>query len=213
MDEKDRDDDEKLHRVTLTQGFWLADTACSQELWEAVIGENPSQFKGLDRPVEQVSWDDCQKFIDSVNRRSDGLNLRLPTEAEWEYACRAGTATPFSFGDNITPAVVNYNGNYSYASGAKEEYREETVDVKLLPHNPWGLYQMHGNVHEWCADWFGDYPEGEVIDPVGPDTGGSRVLRGGSWALLGRYVRSASRSFAPPGYRYDSFGFRLARGQ
>jgi formylglycine-generating enzyme required for sulfatase activity len=212
-EEAERSKLERLHEVTLTQGFWLADTACTQALWTAVTGENPSNFKGEDRPVENVSWDDCRKFIESVNRPAEGLNLRLPTEAEWEYACRAGTTTPFAFGEHVTPDEVNYDGNFPYAGGEKGEYRLKTVGVKSLPSNPWGLYEMHGNVYEWCADWFGDYPEGDVTDPVGPATGGSRVLRGGSWAYHGGFVRSAFRDYVPPGYRNGSFGFRLARGQ
>jgi formylglycine-generating enzyme required for sulfatase activity len=137
----------------------------------------------------------------------------LPTEAEWEYSCRAGTTTPFSFGDQITPEQVNYDGNYPYAGGKKGLYREETVPVKDLPCNDWGLYQMHGNVWEWCQDWFGDYDLSVVEDPAGPSEGGSRVLRGGGWIDLGRNVRSAYRLAFAPGDRNGDFGFRLARGQ
>jgi formylglycine-generating enzyme required for sulfatase activity len=204
---------EHQHPVTLTKGYWLGETACTQELWEAVMGNNPSGFKGKSRPVETVSWDDCMEFIRRLNGLHPGLDLRLPTEAEWEYACRAGTKTPFSFGKNITPDQVNYNGNYPYKGGKKGKFREETVDVKLLPVNPWGLYEMHGNVWEWCSDWYGDYPDGEVIDPKGPDSGGNRVMRGGSWDYYGRIVRSAGRSGFEPGDRVDNIGFRLARGQ
>jgi formylglycine-generating enzyme required for sulfatase activity len=212
-DEPLRDDDEDLHEVMLSRGFWLADTACTQALWQAVMQHNPSDFEGPERPVETVSWDDAQAFIAQLNGLKSGLELRLPSEAEWEYACRAGTATPFSFGSNITPDQVNYDGNYPYANAEPGEFRGNTVSVRALPANDWGLFQMHGNVWEWCADWFANYPEKLVtIDPVGPESGGFRVLRGGRWGSGGRSVRSAYRLYNDPGYRYRGIGFRLARG-
>ena len=201
------------HPVILTQGYWLADTACTQALWRAVMGSNPSEFKDDSaNPVETVSWNEVQDFLARLNQLVPGLDARLPTEAEWEYACRAGTKTPFSFGENITPEQVNYDGNHPYAAGAKGLYREKTVPVKSLPPNPWGLYEMHGNVWEWCADWFGDYPNGEVADPRGPAGGADRVLRGGSWLSNGWSARSASGSGSDPGSRSVHFGFRLALG-
>jgi formylglycine-generating enzyme required for sulfatase activity len=212
-DEPERYDDEAQHEVVLTRGFWLADTACTQALWQAVMGENPSRFKGADRPVETVSWEDCQRFLERINREVPGLDLRLPAEAEWEYACRAGTKTPFWFGETASTDQVNFDGNYPYAGGAKGHYRQETVPVKSLPANSWGLYEMHGNVWEWCADWFGPYTEGRVVDPQGPETGGDRVLRGGSWRYFARFCRSAYRFWFEPGSRREDFGFRLARGQ
>jgi formylglycine-generating enzyme len=212
-DEAERQSRERQHEVELTRGFWLADTACTQALWQEVMGENPSHFQGKDRPVENVSWEDCDGFIEKLNGEVPGLGACLPTEAQWEYACRAGTKTPFSFGENLTPEQVNYDGNYPYSGGTKGKYREETVAVKSLSPNDWGLYEMHGNVDEWCADWFGDYPDGLVIDPVGPIEGGRRVLRGGSWISLGRYCRSACRLWNPPGDRSVYIGFRLSRGQ
>jgi formylglycine-generating enzyme required for sulfatase activity len=211
--EPQRYDDEVLHPVTLSQGFWLADSACAQALWTAVMGENPSGFRDDPQsPVENVSWDMAQTFLARLNEEIPGLNVRLPTEAEWEYACRAGTETPFSFGQNVTPEQVNYNGNHPYAGGAKGLYREKTVPVKSLPPNPWGLYEMHGNVWEWCRDRYGPYGAEAQTDPRGPDQGDDRVLRGGSWISLGGGVRSASRSGLAPGHRYDFFGFRLALG-
>jgi len=174
------------------------------------MGVNPSRFKDdKDNPVENVSWNNAMEFIEKLNKLKPELNLRLPTEAEWEYACRAGTTTPFSFGENIIPDQVNYNGDHPYHGGKKGEYRGKTVPVKSLPPNPWGLYEMHGNVWEWCADWYGEYPTGSVVDPKG----GNRVLRGGSGFYSGRFCRSASRVFNPPGNRIDFIGFRLARGQ
>jgi len=211
VDEAGRYRDEGIHKVTLTKGFWLADTACTQAFWRAVMGENPSAFKDDERnPVERVSWDDVQCFIGELQRRATGLAVRLPTEAEWEYACRAGTTTPFSFGDELTPELVNYDGKYPYADGAKGLYRRKTVPVGSLPPNAWGLYEMHGNVYEWCADWYGDYANEPQVDPSGPPTGDSRVVRGGSWGNLGGYVRSASRGWYVPGFRNRYVGFRLA---
>ena len=212
-EEAGRFDTEAQHEVILSAGFWLADTACTQVLWEAVMGNNPSSFKAAERPVEQVSWQAAMAFIDRLNTQVNGLGLRLPTETEWEYACRAGNPAPFWFGENINTEQVNYNGNYPYPGGTKGEYRVETVKVKALPCNGWGLYQMHGNVWEWCSDWYGNYPAGPVTDPAGSDTGVRRVLRGGSWYSGGRDARSAQRSGIMPDYRYYYVGFRLARGQ
>ena len=207
--------DETQHTVILTRGFWLADTACTQALWRAVLDESPSRFKGDDLPVDEVSWTDIvERFLPALNEAVPGLEAALPTEAQWEYACRAGTTTPFSFGANISPEQVNYNSNYPYADGKKGLYREKTVPVKALPANAWGLYQMHGNVWEWCADWLDEYPEGTLVDPVGPADGRERVLRGGGWRSYGGgwNCRSAFRYGFEPGNRSGYYGFRLARG-
>ncbi len=212
--EPQRERKETQHTVTLTRGYWLAETACSQAFWEAVMGTNPSRFKEeATHPVEQVSWDDVQAFIAKLNEMFPGVLARLPTEAEWEYACRAGTTTAFSFGENITPEKVNYDGSNPYAGGAKGEYRKRTVPVGSLPPNPWGLYEMHGNVWEWCQDRYGDYPEQPVTDPTGPTSGSYRVLRGGSWIYFGRNARSAYRDRHAPDFRDDFIGFRVALGQ
>ncbi|MDJ0842488.1 MAG: formylglycine-generating enzyme family protein [Acidobacteriota bacterium] len=200
-DEPERYNDELQHEVTLTRGFWLAETACTQTLWQAVMKKNPSDFRGSKRPVENVSWNDTQTFFKRVGAGRGESVLRLPTEAEWEYACRAGTRTPFWFGNQITPEQVNYDWNHG-----------ETVPVKALPANAWGLYQMLGNVYEWCQDEFGNYEPGPTVDPVSTATGERRVLRGGSWDVLGGIVRSAYRFSAGPGYRSDDIGFRPARG-
>ena len=212
-DEPERLDRELQHEVILTRGYWLAETACTQAIWEAVTGKNPSGFKGRERPVESVSWKDVDAFIKQLNGLNRELTLRLPTEAEWEYACRAGTKTPFWFGENITPDLVNYRGDRPYYRGKIGGYRGETVEVKALPANGWGLYQMHGNVWEWCADWYGTYADIATVNPAGPREGENRVLRGGSWIILGRYVRSAYRNWNVPSYRNRYYGFRLARGQ
>jgi formylglycine-generating enzyme required for sulfatase activity len=206
--------DETQHRVILSQGFWLADTACTHALWQAVLNESLSYFRGEDRPVELVSWDDVQRFLTRLNAAAPDLAFKLPTEAEWEYACRAGTTTPFWFGEQITPEQVNYGGNLRPSYFRK--YRKATVPVKSLPCNDWGLYQMHGNVWEWCQDWYGAYPTETVIDPAGSPTGELRVRRGGSWLSIRMNTRAAQRSAHDPGlrHRYSSdFGFRLARGQ
>ena len=210
--EPKRSNDETLHRVTLTQGYWLAETACTQALWQIVMGENPSEFKGDQNPVETVSWDDVQGFLTKFNNLKSGLDFRLPTEAEWEYACRAGTATPFSFGENIIPEQVNYDGKYPYADGEKGIDRGKTVPVKSLPVNQWGLYEMHGNIVEWCSDYYGEYQLEQNVDPTGVDKGADRVLRGGGWGNDGGLVRSACRPHLVPDYRLRGFGFRLARG-
>jgi formylglycine-generating enzyme required for sulfatase activity len=210
-EEEDRFDSESLHRVVLTRGLWLADTACTQELWKAVLKKKPSNINGLQRPVEKVSWEDCRAFFEKIKRLKPGLELALPTEAQWEYACRAGTTTPFSFGPNITQAQVNYNGEYPYVGGEKGQSRGETVEVKSLPCHDWGLYQMHGNVWEWCANWYGSYSEDIVLNPTGPGDSEDRVCRGGSWIDGGRYVRSAVRDGYVPSFRGDFLGFRFSQ--
>jgi formylglycine-generating enzyme len=204
---------ERPARVTIAHGLWLADTVCTQALWRAVMGDNPSRFQGEERPVEQVSWDDVQGFLGRLNDRLPGLDARLPTEAEWEHACRAGTETAFWFGDAITTDQVNYDGRHPTGDAPKGKYREQSVDVTALPCNAWGLYQMHGNVWEWCSDyWYADYPSGEQRDPVGPDTGVLRVCRGGAFINHAVDCRSALRIPWRPVARFHSHGFRLARG-
>jgi formylglycine-generating enzyme required for sulfatase activity len=210
--EQERDDDEIQHEVILTSGFWIADTTVTQALWEVVMGGNPSRFEGRDRPVENVNWHDAQAFIDKMNGLKAELKLCLPTEAEWEYVCRAETSTPFFWGDEIDSELVNFNGEYPYNKGRKSKFREETIDVQRPPCNDWGLYQMHGNVWEWCRDWFGRYPPEVVVDPEGAASGDYRVVRGGSWFSYGGYCRSACRYHYAPSYRYGYIGFRLARG-
>ena len=192
--------------ITFQSGFWMFDTAVTQALWTAVMGENPSGFKGPARPVENVSWYEASDFIDKLNAARRGLDLRLPSEAEWEYACRAGTSTRYAFGDEADSAQIHFDA-------------EETSDVTAKPPNEWGLYQMHGNVEEWCADIWRESHEG--ADPggaprqsseAGPE-GQRRVVRGGSWGNAAQGVRAAYRLGYDPGGRDVYLGFRLARGQ
>ena len=211
-DEPERSSDEgPRHWVTLSRGFWLADSACTQALWQAVMGSNPSAFKeNAQRPVEQVSWNDVQGFLRRLEALLPGCRADLPTEAEWEYACRAGAETPFSFGEQITPEQVNYNGEHPYAGGKKGLYRQQTVPVKSLPPNAWGLYEMHGNVDEWCADGQRTYTNEPQQDPIGPqDKEALRVFRGGSWFDYASWARSAHRLADHPGNAIHYLGFRL----
>jgi len=196
-DERERLDGEIQFMVTLTRGYWLADTACTQALWVSAMEANPSCFQDEpENPVENVSWAEAQAFIRRLNGMVDGLNARLPTEAEWEYACRAGSQTPFSFGENISPQLANYDGSFPDASAAKGLFRGKTVPVKALPANGWGLYQMHGNVWEWCIDLPVAYTEGQVRNPIGPVDDAWHAVRGGSWRHPARDARSAARASA-----------------
>jgi sulfatase modifying factor 1 len=208
-DELHRHYSESKHEVTLRKGFWITDTACSQELWQVMMETNPGKNKGAKRPVENVSWDDCREFLRGTNGIINGFSLSLPTEAQWEYACRAGTTGPFSFGITVTPDQVNYNGEYPYFGEKKELNRGETVELKSLPPNQWGLYEMHGNVWEWCMDWYGEYETGRVIDPAGPAQGKYRVLRGGSAYSAAADCRCAARSRCHGDGRYSRNGFRF----
>ena len=221
-DEPERSDREgPCHRVRLTEGFWLADTACTQALWMAVMGgRNPSHFSGdAQRPVERVSWDDVQIFLQALQPRlPPGSQAVLPTEAEWEYACRAGTTTPFNGPVPITPAVVNFDASVPSPLAALGEASLTTVPVKSLPPNAWGLYEMHGNVWEWCADAMRDYAEtanwtGLLENPSGPQEQGPeafRAVRGGSWASDAGVARSAYRGAAQHQDRDRFLGFRFA---
>ena len=205
-----------VHRVTLTKPYYLGETEVTQAQWRAVMGNNPSLFQGDNRPVERVSWDDAMAFCQKLNdlgRAPKGWKFTLPTEAQWEFACRAGTTTNYSYGDASDVQKMNFDGNYPYGGGSKGVYRQETVAVKSLGYkNAWGFYDMHGNVYEWCLDWYGSrsYSSGAVTDPQGPDSGSRRVLRGGGWHNRARRCRSASRDDDGPGFRFSYFGFRLA---
>jgi formylglycine-generating enzyme required for sulfatase activity len=206
--EPERSNDETQHRVTLTKGYWLGTHPVTQAQWQAVMGSNPSQFKGDTLPVETVCWDDCQAFVKKLSEKT-GKRFRLPTEAEWEYACRAGTTTPFYFGETISTDQANYDGNYTYGKGKKGVYREKTTPVGSFPANAWGLFDIHGNVWEWCQDRYGPYASSDIIDPQSTDNGTARVLRGGSWYCNPGCCRSACRSSYEPGHRHGYFGCRV----
>ena len=194
MGSANEDNDEKPpHKVTLREGFWMAKTEVTQKQWTSVMGSNPSHFrKGDDYPVENVSWNMCQEFCAKTG-------LALPTEAQWEYACRAETT-----GDYGGTGDLETMGWYSENSGG------ETHPVGRKQPNKWGLYDMHGNVWEWCADWYGDYPSELVTDPTGPIQGSIRVYRGGSWFSYARRCRSAHRGGSDPGFRFNRLGLRVA---
>jgi formylglycine-generating enzyme required for sulfatase activity len=239
------------HEVVITQGYWMFDTPCTQGLWTALMGDNPSYFPDPERPVEQVRWEDAVGFAKKLNERVakdypsnanrliDGwerLLFRLPTEAEWEYACRARTTGDTYAGDldleyrdqtkaELLDSIAWYGGNSGHQYDLKKcmemtwladlqdkENRGGTRKVAQKAPNPWGLYDMLGNVWEWCQDWYGDYPlepVERVEDPIGPTQGADRVVRGGSWGASARTLRSACRDWYAPGSRSDFLGFRL----
>jgi formylglycine-generating enzyme required for sulfatase activity/uncharacterized caspase-like protein len=210
--EADRRDAEDQVQVRISKGFWMGQTEVTQGQWAAVMGSNPSHLKGNDLPVETVSWEDAQAYISKLNQSvplSAGWKYALPTEAQWEYACRAGTESAFSFGALLNGKEANCNGNYPYGTSTKGPYLEKTVKVGSYAANAWGLYDMHGNVWEWCADWYGEKLPGGT-DPVGASTGANRVLRGGSWYSSAARCRAACRSHLDPGYRGHTLGFRPA---
>jgi sulfatase modifying factor 1 len=203
--ETGRDSDEGQFEVTLSKGFWLGRYEVTQAQWNEVMGTTPGYFTGDGLPVEQVSWEDAMAFCAELQVREfaagrlpAGYVCSLPTEAQWEYACRAGTTTATSFGDLITAAQANFDGSI----GA-------TSVVGSYPANPWGFHDMHGNVWEWCSDWYGAYPSGIVTDPTGAPSSNNISLRGGSWSGDGQSIRSANRHFALPSFTHNSIGFRV----
>jgi formylglycine-generating enzyme required for sulfatase activity len=196
--------EQRQRQVTLTKAFYLGRYEVTQEQWERVMGNNPSEFKqvGKTAPVEKVSWTDCQEYVGKLNtldpRPSPPGTFRLPTEAEWEYACRAGTTGAYA-------GILDEMGWYDKNSG------KTTHPVGQKKPNAWGLWDMHGNVWEWCADWAGNYPAGPATDPAGPETGECRVMRGGSWNFDASICRAARGWGDYPGSRNSVYGLRLAR--
>jgi formylglycine-generating enzyme required for sulfatase activity len=212
IEEKGRFGHEEQHEVTISQDYYLGVTEVTQAQYEKMMGKNPSYFQGAKvgnantaLPVENVSWDDavefCKKLSDLPEEKKAGRVYRLPTEAEWEYACRSGSKSAYSFGESSKSL-----GDYAWFD---ENSNGQTHPVGQKKPNAWGLYDMLGNVWEWCSDWYGEYPKGAVSDPTGPIKGSDRVLRGGGWYDGAAYCRPADRVGLVPSLRY-SFGFRLA---
>ena len=218
--EAQRDNSEGPQHTVNVPAFLMGKYQVTQAQWRAVAGlpkvkidlkANPSNFKGDDLPVEEVSWDDATEFCARLSQFT-GRNYRLPSEAEWEYACRAGTTTPFYFGDTVTPDLVNYDGNYLYGAAPKGIYREKTTAVGSFPPNIFGLYDMHGNVLEWCQDVWHDNYNGAPTDGSAWEASESdgRLLRGGSWYYNPWYCRAALRGWDPSSFRDEFVGFRVA---
>ena len=204
---------ERQHEVSISKPFYMGKYQVTQEEWKSVMVVNRSDKKGAKLPVTQISWNDCQEFIKKLNEKTEG-GYSLPTEAEWEYSCRGGTTTAYSFGDSITPKDANYNHNFisfEELGNQLQQGKIKLVSVGSYKSNAFGLYDMHGNVWEWCEDWKGEYLKGPVTDPKGPDSGKRRVLRGGSFDINAWGTRSAVRSFITPDDRDHNVGFRLAR--
>jgi len=199
-----REDDEVQHEVTITRAFYLQTTPVTQGQWARVMGNNPSRFKddGDKCPVEKIRWDEAQTFIEKLNEMEGTDKYRLPTEAEWEYACRAGSAERFCSGDDEGKL-----GEYAWYRGNSGKRTHPVGNKKA---NAWGLYDMHGNVWEWCQDCYGDYPAGPVTDPKGSPSCEFRVSRGGSWFDNASDIRSAHRGWGWPSNRVNNLGFRLA---
>jgi formylglycine-generating enzyme required for sulfatase activity len=198
------DEEGPLHRVRLSRPFYMGKYEVTQDVWQKVMGGNPSVFKGDRNPVDSVSWDECQDFLKKLNALGkDPGQFRLPTEAEWEWACRAGTSTQFSFGDADVGMFAHAwhwgnSGEFSHPVGTRKP-------------NAWGLFDMHGNAWEWCSDWFDRdyYAKSPKKDPTGPGAGSDRVLRGGSWGGTARDCRSAHRCGLDPAGHSSLFGFRV----
>jgi sulfatase modifying factor 1 len=222
-----RNADETIHDVEFTRPFFLGRYEVTQQEWRTVMNTSPSHFAacGPKCPVENVTFFEVEQFLSKLNElaaqsversrdrpRRDALRYRLPTEAEWEYACRAGTTGPFSTGENLTTAQANYNGRFPYAPLAAGEFRQKPTPVGSFPSNRWGLADMHGNVWEWTADWYGPYAESTNanIDPRGPEAGEKRVIRGGSWYFDANSARCGLRYTHAPQDRGFSLGFRVA---
>lgn len=203
-----RSNDERQRIVNINNAFWILETECPQKLWNKVMKGNPSYFIGNDLPVEQVSYLECQQFLIKLNEKI-GSNFRLPTEAEWEYTCRAGSANPFYFGNTISTTQANYNGSFQYIDIEKGEKRNKTLPCKSFCANTFGVYDMHGNVSEWCNDWYGDYSNDFEIDPRGSQSGEYRVFRGGSFTSPAKHCRSACRDGNLPGHKRFNVGFRF----
>jgi formylglycine-generating enzyme required for sulfatase activity len=217
-DEPDRDPSEDQHRVRIRRPFYMQTTEVTLGQWHALMGKKILFGRKGDEqmPVTRVSWFDTQAFIKKLNARGEGT-YRLPTEAEWEYAARAGTTSAYSWGDAIDCRRAMYANSPMKFDQCVAVHRDQGLPVndpapvKSYAPNPWGLFDMHGNVWEWCRDWYGPYPKGPQTDPKGPQNGANRVRRGGSWFGLGYICRSANRAYGHPAQRLRTTGFRLVR--
>lgn len=212
LSEPGRDSDERRHKVTLTRSFYMQTTEVTQRQWQTVMGDNPSHFRdcGETCPVEKVSWHDTQRFITRLNSMVGANTYRLPTEAEWEYAARSGSQTALSNGI-IAETGCGNDANLDRIGWYCSNSDNKSHPVAQKQSNAWGLYDMHGNVWEWCDDWYGDYPSGPVTDPQGPESGLIRVNRGGSWWWFARFCRSANRIRYMPFDHAEDIGFRLVK--
>ena len=210
-DEPERGQDESQHTVTISRPFYMGATLVTSAEYQAVTGGKSRHAGGGDLPTE-VDWPDAVRFCEALSRDT-GKAFRLPTEAEWEYCCRAGTTTPFNTGAAISTAQANFDGKFVYPGGKPGIYRRGPTPVRTFAPNPWGLYDMHGNAFQWCSDWYGRYPEGPATDPQGPSAGGDRVIRGGKYGSGPRYLRSASRYQYNPHNSSVVFGFRVVMEQ
>ncbi len=209
--EQGRDQNESPQRQVTVPAFFMGRYAVTQAQYEVITGKNPSEFKGANRPVEGVSWNDAQAFCQKLSQQM-GRKYRLPSEAEWEYACRAGTTTPFHFGETITSNLANYDGSFTYQAEPKGQFRQQTTEVGSFPANAFGLYDVHGNVWEWCEDVYHENYDGAPIDGTAWITGGdqnSRLLRGGSWGRFAWFCRSAFRVREVPDVLNAYVGFRV----
>jgi eukaryotic-like serine/threonine-protein kinase len=213
MGSDESSDEQPIHPVTVPS-FHIGKYPITQAQYQAIVGENPSFFRGADRPIEPVSWGDALDFCTKLSQKT-GKKYTLPSESQWEYACRAGTTSPFYFGETITPDLVNYDGNHPYGNAAKGQYPGETTPVGSFPPNAFGLYDLHGNVWEWCLDechsnYVGAPKDGSAwADKLTPDKNILRRCRGGSWSNYARNCRSASRFSHSATNRYLSYGFRV----
>ena len=208
--EPGRNDDEVQHRVTLSHLFYIGKHEVTQAEWTRVMGSNPSHFGDCERcPVEQVDFDQANDFLSRINAGTSAMQFRLPTEAEWEYACRAGTSTPFNTGAQLTTAQANIDSRYSGPDTEGGAAYDKTLPVGKFPPNAWGLHDMHGNVWEWTNDWYGPYNPRHDTDPRGAETGAKRVIRGGGWHFDANSARCGQRYTHAPQDKDDSLGFRV----
>jgi formylglycine-generating enzyme required for sulfatase activity len=230
--EVERNTNELQHSVTFTRGFYVGRYLVTQGSYRSVMNTNPSYFNtnnsftlDLTRPVEQVTWFDASNYCYRLTQQERAAGrifsdwaYRLPTESEWEYACRAGTTNPFCYGNDLRSGMANFNGEYEYVGGTGTVFNasgivsNRTTSVGSYQPNNWGLFDTVGNVWEWCQDWFGNYPAGPVTDPLGPPSGTTRVFRAGAFNSTGRFCRSAFRNSYDPSSGFNTLGFRVVLG-